>query len=238
LATAACLRRAGVDALVLESAPRVGDGWRRHYDRLHLHTARALSGLPGLALPRSAGQWVARDEVAAYLERYARRHQLDVRTSTTVTSVRPGAGGQWEVVTGGGAIAARWVVVATGYNRCPYVPDWPGRDRFTGRVLHASAYRGPAPFRDRTVLVAGTGNSGAEIAVDLVEGGAARVRMAIRTPPHVLLREVNGMPGQVSGVLMRHLPIPIADALVTAATRSAVGDLPAYGIGRPPRGPT
>ena len=70
------------------------------------------------------------------------------------------------------------------------------------------------PFAGRDVLVVGAGNTGAEIAVDLVEGGAGRVRMAIRTPPHVVLRESNGMPTQATGVIMAQLGIGADEALV------------------------
>jgi cation diffusion facilitator CzcD-associated flavoprotein CzcO len=80
------------------------------------------------------------------------------------------------------------------------------------------------------VLVVGSGNTGAEIAVDLVEGGAERVRIAVRTPPAVMLREANGMPSQVTGVLMRRLPLPIADALARSSARMLVGDLSEYGL--------
>jgi len=238
LATAAVLKRSGIQATVLERSDHVAASWRKHYDRLHLHTVRWLSNLPGYRFSRHHGRWVSRDGVIGYLERYARHHDLDVRTGVEVRRLDRDPNGEgWVLDTPEGPIRARFVVVATGYNHTPVLPDWPGRDGFAGELIHGQDYRNSEPYRGRDVLVVGSGNTGAEIAVDLVEGGAARVRMAIRTPPHVLLREVNGMPGQVSGVLMRHLPIPVADAIVIAATRASVGDLSAYGIGRPPRGP-
>ena len=83
LAAAAMLRRAGVEAIVLER-DRLGASWRRHYDRLHLHTVRWLSHLPGYRFSREHGRWVSRDGVVRYLERYARHHELDVRTGVEV----------------------------------------------------------------------------------------------------------------------------------------------------------
>ena len=83
LAAAACLRREGVEALVVER-DSVGSSWRRHYDRLHLHTVRWLSGLPGLPIDRREGRWVSRDGVVRYLERYARYHRLNIRTGVEV----------------------------------------------------------------------------------------------------------------------------------------------------------
>ena len=234
LATAAVLRRHGIEATILER-DSIAASWRKHYDRLHLHTVRWLSNLPGYRFSRSHGRWVSRDGVIAYLEGYARHHQLDVRTGVEVRRLDRSPDG-WTLDTSAGPIEARFVVVATGYNNTPVLPDWPGRDGFAGELIHGQDYRNPEPYRDRDVLVVGAGNTGAEIAVDLVEGGAARVRMAIRTPPHVLLREANGVPGQVGGVLLRRLPLRVADAIVEAAQRMDVGDLSVYGIGRPPRG--
>jgi putative flavoprotein involved in K+ transport len=218
-------------------ADDVGACWRRHYDRLHLHTVRWLSNLPGYRFSRKHGRWVSRDGVVGYLERYARHHDLDVRTGIEVARLsRDDTADEWVLDTGDGEVRARFVVVATGYNHTPVMPDWPGRDGFQGELIHGQDYRNPAPYADRDVLVVGAGNTGAEIAVDLIEGGAARVRVAIRTPPNVMLREANGIPAQVTGVLIRRLPLPIADALATSSARLLVGDLTEYGLPPSPRG--
>jgi len=238
LSAAAVLGRAGIDATVLERSGDVAASWRRHYDRLHLHTVRWLSNLPGYRFSRRHGRWVSRDGVIGYLERYARHHDLDVRTGVEVRRLdRDEADQGWVLDTSEGELRARFVVVATGYNHTPVLPDWPGRDEFTGDLVHGQDYRNPEPYRGRDVLVVGSGNTGAEIAVDLVEGGAARVRISIRTPPNVMLREVNGIPSQVTGVLMRYVPIPIADRIAAASARLAVGDLSEFGIPPAPRGP-
>ena len=84
LAAAATLKRCGIPAVVLERSEAVGASWRRHYDRLHLHTVRWLSNLPGYRFSRSHGRWVSRDGVVRYLERYVRHHGLDVRTGVEV----------------------------------------------------------------------------------------------------------------------------------------------------------
>ncbi|HKP91966.1 MAG TPA: NAD(P)/FAD-dependent oxidoreductase [Thermoleophilaceae bacterium] len=235
LATAAVLKQRGVSVVVLERSDDVGASWRKHYDRLHLHTVRWLSNLPGLRFSAKHGRWVSRDGVVGYLERYVRHHGLDVRTGVEVQRIERDGGG-WSLDTSQGTMQARFVVVATGYNHTPVMPDWPGRDGFAGDLIHGQDYRNPDPYRGRDVLVVGAGNTGAEIAVDLVEGGAGRVRVAIRTPPHVLLREVNGMPSQVTGLVLRRLPIRVADALAANTQKLFVGDLSRYGIGTPPRG--
>jgi cation diffusion facilitator CzcD-associated flavoprotein CzcO len=235
LAAGARLRRRGIEAVLVERADRVGSSWGTHYDRLHLHTVRWLSGLPGLRIPRTFGKWVARDDVQRYLQLYAEHHQLQVRLSTEVRRLEPQPDG-WFLTTSDKPLSARWIVIATGFNREPFLPAWPGRDHFTGELIHSSRYRNPRPFVDRTVLVVGTGNSGAEIAADLAEGAARTVWLAVRTPPNILRRDVGGFPSQALGVLMRPLPVTLVDRVTRLAQRITVGDLSRYGLDRPARG--
>jgi len=238
LAAAYALRARGIRAVVLEKSDRVGASWRRHYDRLRLHTTRRLSALPGLAMPRSFGRWVARDDVVRYLEKYAEHHELEIVTGVEVSRVEPTADGTgWLLhATGGRELTGSAAVVATGYNHTPYVPEWPGRDTYTGEFLHAGEYRGPAPFAGRDVLVVGVGNTGAEIAVDLVEGGASRVRLAVRTAPHIVRRSTAGWAAQYTGVLCRRLPSALVDRMARPMARLSVPDLSAQGLPRPDSG--
>jgi putative flavoprotein involved in K+ transport len=237
LATAAMLSRRGVDVVVIDRAEAVGASWRGHYDRLHLHTVRWLSDLPGMRFPRSHGRWVHRDGVIEYLERYASHHDLELMMDTDVRGLRPGDDGGWVLETSPqGDVLADTVVVAMGYNHTPFMPEYPGRNGFEGTLTHASRYRNPDPYRDRDVLVVGSGNTGAEIAVDLVEGGARRVRLAVRTPPNIVRREVGGTPNQVMAVALRPLPPSFVDAFVRVAQRVTIGDLSAYGLPKPERG--
>ncbi|MEU5977936.1 NAD(P)/FAD-dependent oxidoreductase [Streptomyces sp. NPDC047315] len=258
LSVAAALRERGVRAVVLEKSGAVGTSWRGHYDRLRLHTTRRMSALPGLPMPRSFGRWVHRDDVVRYLEKYAEVHELEVVTGVEVTRVepapadarRPGRPGWLLHATGGRRLTGRAVVVATGYNHTPRLPDWPGLDTYTGEVVHASAYRNPGPYAGKDVLVVGVGNTGAEIAVDLAEGkkpgrgklgatgdgAAARVRIAVRTPPHIMRRSTMGWPAQRSAVLVRRLPVRVVDGLAAALTKVAVPDLTAHGLPRPRAG--
>ncbi|MGW3289806.1 flavin-containing monooxygenase [Streptomyces sp. NPDC001002] len=235
LAAAGALHARGLDALVLECDDTIASSWRHHYDRLHLHTPRWLSGLPGFAIPESEGRWVSRDGVVRYLDAYAEFHRLTVRTGVKVTRIDREHGG-WSVRTPGEDLRARTVIVATGYNHTPAIPDWPGKGEFTGELIHSSAYRNGEPFKDRDVMVVGSGNSGAEIAVDLTEHGARRVRISVRTPPHVLPRQAYGIPTQVFSVLMRRMPSALADALVEPMRRLTVPDLTAYGFPDPGKG--
>ncbi|MFF8631366.1 flavin-containing monooxygenase [Streptomyces werraensis] len=238
LSVAYALRARGVRAVVLERSERVGDSWRRHYDRLHLHTTRRRSALPGLPMPRRFGRWPSRDDVVRYLEKYAEHHRLEIVTGVEVSRVERTADGTgWLLrATGGRELTGAAVVVATGFNHTPRVPDWPGRDAYTGELLHASRYRNAKPFAGRDVLVVGVGNTGAEIAVDLVEGGASRVRLAVRTPPHIVRRSTAGWPAQYSGILVRRLPVPLVDRISRLQARVAVPDLSEHGLPRPQTG--
>src|SRR3954462_957651 len=234
LATAGALRHHGIGSVVLER-DAIGASWRKHYDRLHLHTSRHLSHLPGYRMPRRYGNWVARDDVVEYLEDYVQAHNLDVRTGVEVEGLERD-GEDWRVRTSDGDFIAPRVVVATGYNRHQHLPDWPGVATYTGELIHSGNYRNPDPYAGKTVLLVGTGNSGAEICVDLIEGGAKHVQMSVRTPPTVLLRDTNGMPGQALGLVFRHMPVPVMDRMGPTIQKTAVGDLSEHGLPLPPAG--
>jgi putative flavoprotein involved in K+ transport len=229
LSVAATLRARGIDATVIERG-RVGEPWRSRYDRLHLHTIRSLSHLPGYRIPRDFGRWVARDQFVQYLEQYAAQYRLEPRLGIEATRIDRD-NGHWSVRTTAGTIPARVVVVATGYTRLPHLPRWPGS--FDGPMVHSVDYRNPQSYRDQDVLIVGTGNSGTEIAVDLAEGGAARVRIAVRTPPNILRRDVKGFPIQLFGIVFRRLPPRVLDPLVYVLERTTTPDLSAFGLPRP-----
>ncbi|MFJ3947119.1 flavin-containing monooxygenase [Streptomyces griseoaurantiacus] len=238
LAAAQALRAKGVRAVVLERSDQVGSSWRGHYERLRLHTTRGLSSLPGLAMPRSFGRWVSRENVVRYLEKYAEHHELEIVTGVEVSRVERAPDGEgWLLrASGGRELTGRAVVLATGFNHTPYVPQWPGREDWSGEFLHAGSYRSPAPYAGRDVLVVGAGNTGAEIAVDLVEGGARRVRLAVRTVPHIVRRSTAGWAAQYSAVLVRRLPVRLVDRLARTMCRISVPDLTAQGLPRPETG--
>jgi putative flavoprotein involved in K+ transport len=232
LATAAALWARGVPSVILERDGDLAASWRGHYDRLHLHTVRWLSHLPGYRIPREEGPWVSRDGVIRYLERYAAHHDLDIRTGARVDRLER-EDGDWVLRSPAGDVRATAVVLATGYNHSPFQPNWPGREHFAGELLHARDYRNASPFRGRDVLVVGAGNTGAEIAVDLAEHGASRVRLAVRTPPYILRRSQVGIPTQLTGVLLRYVPAAVADRLAEPVRRMSVPRLDHKGLPDP-----
>ena len=239
LSAAAALSRRGVDALVLDRDDRVGGTWARRYDRLHLHTIRQFSGLAHYPVPRRHPRYLSKDEYAEYLKDYAEHFQMRILLGERVTAVRPGAQGSWEVETADRTRTTRIVIIATGHYTEPRLPVWEGAAEFRGPIIHSSAYRSGRDFRGQRALVVGLGNSGAEIAADLVEQGAASVAIAVRTPPPIVTREVLGvLPTQLFGIALMPLGFPhVIDRVGAALRRRSVGDLRPYGIEEASWGP-
>lgn len=235
LACAARLGAHGLSALVLEKAGAVGAVWRRHYDRLHLHTDRAHSGLPGLPMPRDYPRYPSRDQVVAYLEHYASHFALATEFHCTVRSIRRHADA-WQVDAATRRYGAPIVVIATGWADFPQRPDWPGQELYRGELMHSCDYRNPAPFAGRRVLVVGFGNSGGEIALDLAESGVD-VAIAVRGPVRILPRELLGLPILTWAIAQARLPPRLADALNAPAIRLAVGSTRGLGLTIARKGP-
>src|SRR6185295_9523569 len=147
-------------------ASRIGDSWRRRWDSLRLFTPAAYSGLPGMPFPAPPMHLPDKDEVADYLERYAERFDLPVRSATRAESlVRDGE--RWVLRTSRGTLQADNVVVATGPLQRPRVPELAARLSPDIHQLHSSDYHSPFDLPDGPVLVVGAGNSGAQIALEL-----------------------------------------------------------------------
>ena len=234
LASAAELARSGLASVVLEQNA-IGASWRGRYDRLRLNTSRWTSTLPRAPYARGTSLFPSRDEVVRYLEDYVQQNGLDVRLGTRVGRIDREDGG-WVLETTAGEMQASHVIVATGFEHTPVIPEWPGREGFQGRLLHAGEYQNAEAFGGADVLVVGPGCSGMEIAYDLADGGAKRVQLAVRTPPNIAPRAKGGLPGDPIAVAMLRLPPRIADALMKVVLRLAVGDLSAYGLPRPDEG--
>jgi putative flavoprotein involved in K+ transport len=232
LSAAAMIEAKGIPALVLERGESVAMSWRSRYDRLRLNTLRWMSTPPGYRIPRRCGRYPSRDDFVAYLDEYARRHRLRIQPNTEATRVDP----DWRVTTNNGPLEALHVVIATGHDRIPRIPDWPGKEGFTGELIHAAHYRNAKPYVGKDVLIVACGNTGTEIAQDLVEGGAARVRTSMRTPPNVVARDLLGVPVNITTGMLEAMPAPVFDAVGRATQWVMFGDLRKHGIPRAPRG--
>ncbi|MBN9222497.1 MAG: NAD(P)/FAD-dependent oxidoreductase [Mesorhizobium sp.] len=234
LAVAACLRQAGLDFVMLEKEQQAAPAWRRHYERVHLHTTKRYSSLPFVPFPRDYPRYVPRDLFVEYLDSYARRFDIEPRFGETVRSiVRDGRG--WRVEATSGSLRAWHVVIASGYNAEPLKPGFAGIETFKGYMLHSADYRNPAPFAGQSVLVVGMGNTGAEIALDLAEGGA-RPTISVRGGVHIVPRELFGVPIQMVGMATRFGPQRVNDALFPIILDLVQGRLEKFGLTRPKQG--
>jgi cation diffusion facilitator CzcD-associated flavoprotein CzcO len=235
LACAATMRAAGLDVTVCEKADKVGSVWRRHYDRLHLHTDRGHSGLPGMAMPRSYPLYPSRGKVVEYLESYAARFDITPVFNTAVASIRR-EDALWSADTNQGVIAAPVAVIATGIADAPYRASWPGSELYQGTVVHSSDYRNPTPYLGKRVLVVGFGNSGGEIALDLANAGVD-VALAVRSAIQVLPRDLLGLPILTWAVFYQRLPARLVDAINAPILRLAIGSIEELGLRRAAKGP-
>jgi len=236
LAAAAALDEAGVESVVLERGPSVATSWRERHEELRLNTIRWLSDLPGLRIPRPAGRWVSRDAYISYLERFAASHRLDIQFNVHVQRLDP-AGGGWRIRSSTGSHETGQVIVASGYDRVPWMPDWPGRSRFSRPVMHVSGLRRATDLAGLRVLLVGAGNSGIEIAGHLVDAGVAALWLSVRSPPNLLPRELAGVPLHPVSLPLRALPERPRDYLAQRISRLAFGDLARYGLPAPRQGP-
>ena len=232
---AATLKGKGRRPLVIEKSTQVGASWRNHYQRLHLHTVKALSALPGLPFPDEAPRYVPRQGVVDYLAAYAARAGIEPCFGEEADGDRP----------------RPFRPLA---HLDPFRPDLRLRRRRSspaarttirsrrrstarsasargGRIVHSRDYRDATPFAGERVLVVGMGNTGAEIALDLAEHGVA-VALSVRSPVNIVHRDVLGRPTQQTSIMLARLPTPIGDALARLLCDVTVGDIGRYGLPR------
>jgi len=236
IATAAGLERRGLDAIVLERGGAVALAWRNHYDCLHLHTNKGASGLPGRPMPADYPKYPSRDQVVDYLEEYAVSEGVQVRLNTEVANCHR-TSDLWETVTTTGEITESVnVVIATGLSQIPHMPRYPKQDLYEGEIVHSADYRNGRPYVDQYVLVVGFGNSGGEIALDLM-GHGAHVFISVRNPAVVVPRDVAGIPVLTIASWLSVFPPKVGDWLSKPLLRIMVGDLSKVGIPKAPWGP-
>jgi len=235
IGAALALKDVGLRPFVIERAASVASSWRGRYDRLRLNTCRWLSHLPDRRFARGTPLFPTREDLIAHIDEHAREAGIEIRLETRVNRVDAHDSG-WRAETDGGAVESTQMVIATGYEGEPVIPNWEGRNEFSGRLLHSAEYRNPEPFLGERVLVVGSGCSGMEIAYDLA-AGAAKVWLSARTPPNILLREgPGGFPGDVIAATLLHTPVRFADAFARFARRMDLGDLSEYGLPVPEEG--
>jgi putative flavoprotein involved in K+ transport len=168
LSTAYHLTRRGRPCLILDSYARVGDNWRQQWDTLRLYTPAKYDGLPGMPFPGDRWEFPQKDQVGDYLESYAARFELPVRTSTQVDRLEAGPGTGYTLTLGDETITCDNVVVATGtFGRTPNIPAFATELSPAILQLHSSAYRRPEQLQSGGVLVVGASHSGGDIAYEV-----------------------------------------------------------------------
>lgn len=231
LAAARVLTEQGLPVKILEASGRVADPWRGRHPGLRLNIHRKFAGLPGQVAPRSDGTYLKRDTVIAQLQRYAEGTRADIRFGTDVSKVSKLPGG-WTVETGSSTLVAQNLIVATGRERVPHLPDWPGRDDYTGEILHVADLGDVSRFDGKSVLVIGAGNSGTDALNHLARHRPREVMVSLRYGPAVVPKRIFGYPLHGLARVFAALPTGLLDPAFKLTERMFVGDLRRCGMTR------
>jgi putative flavoprotein involved in K+ transport len=181
LAMGYCLQKLGLNFVLLEKAQRVGDSWRNRYDSLTLFTPAEYDSLPGLNFPAPKGTSPTKNQVADYLERYAQHFALPVQLQTQIELLEK-RGDVFYLETNRGAFAAARVIVATGPFQTPFIPSLAKPLDTSILQLHSSTYFNKQQLPDGEVLVVGSGNSGLQIAEELLASHSVTVAQGKSQP--------------------------------------------------------
>jgi glycine/D-amino acid oxidase-like deaminating enzyme len=215
------LRQMNVDVLILERTPRVGDVWRERYHSLTLHNEVWANSLPYIDFPPTWPAFLPKDKLAEWLESYAKFMELNVWTGCEVVSASYSEGQDaWAIEfrdpdSKTRTIRAQHVVLATGsVSGVPNRPHIDGLENYSGQVLHSSEFTSAENYREKNVVVFGTGNSGHDIAQELHNHGARAVSIVQQGPTCVLSLEPSGT--LAYSIYGEGLPVDDVD-LITAA---------------------
>jgi putative flavoprotein involved in K+ transport len=167
LVTGYYLKRRRVPFAIFDANERVGDAWRNRWDSLRLFSPARLSGIDGMKVPAGRNEFITKDEMADYLESYARHHDLPVYNGLRVERLGRSPDGRFEIRAGGRRVLAENVIVAMSNYQCPKIPSFATGLDPAIRQLHSNEYRNPGQLQDGDVLIVGAGNSGAEIAKEV-----------------------------------------------------------------------
>ncbi|MCB0668549.1 MAG: NAD(P)/FAD-dependent oxidoreductase [Saprospiraceae bacterium] len=228
LAIAGRLKKAGIDFRMLERDQHIASMWHKHYDRLRLHTVKQSSHLPEQPFPADYPLYVPREKLVQYYTEYADKFGIKPVFGIEAQKIEREKD-SWKVITNSNTYLAGKVVVATGSNRLPICPQWPGEEEFTGSIIHSRDYKNPYPFKGKKVLVIGMGNTGAEIALDLAEHDI-ETYISVRSPVNIVPRDVLGRPAQLTAQKLEKLPFGLGRIISRISTRMIIGDLSKYGL--------
>ena len=235
LAVAHALMNAGVPTAILEKESRLAEPWHRRHRQLHLNTHRDLSSLPGLAYPPGTPAFPHRTVVISHMNDFREENRLPVQFGVAVEEITF-KGDHWAVLTSAGLRLARHVVIATGRDRQPFIPEWKGMKGFAGRIIHAADFGDAQDYAGKKVLVVGAGNSGFDALNHLAGIDTAAIWLSARNGPAILPKRIGKIAVHRLSPFMAHLPLRAADALMAATQRLVFGDLTKFGMPPAPSG--
>ena len=230
------LQQRGVAVQILEAAPKPGASWRGRHEQLHLNTHRRFSGLPGAPLPAQLGVYVSREDFVRHIETYAAALGPIIRYGVQAERLRRDEAGGWIVQTAQGELRAHHIIIATGPERQPAIPEWPGREDFQGELIHSAAFRHAEDYIGKRVLLVGASNSGVDIGNHLSEVAIGPSWVSIRSGPTIVPERIFGLSAHIPFMWLRPLPIKAQDWMVALLGRVFLGDLRRYGLPRPKAG--
>ncbi|RVX19505.1 putative indole-3-pyruvate monooxygenase YUCCA4 [Vitis vinifera] len=239
LAASACLSEHGVPSLILERSDCIASLWQqRTYDRLKLHLPKQFCELPLYRFPEDFPKYPTKQQFISYMESYASHFSIHPRFKQQVQRAYFDPSCKlWKVQTQDFEYISRWLIVATGENAEPLIPEILGLERFRGRVVHTSVYKSGSDFRNQRVLVVGCGNSGMEVSLDLCRYNASP-HIVVRNTVHVLPREMFGLSTfGVAMALLKWLPLRLVDKFLLLVANFTLGNTDHLGLRRPKTGP-
>jgi len=231
MATATELHARGIPVTILEASDRVADPWRARHPKLRLNIHRYFAQLPGHHPPRKADTYLPRDAVVEYLSEYAETLKDQIQFNTRVLSVHR-TGDVWNIETNKGKYECTDLIVATGREKIPDMPVWPGMEDFGGKVIHAADFGDPSDYNGKNVLVIGAGNSGTDVLNHLSRSTPAQVWVSVRHGPSILPSRIFGYPLQRLANLFSLFPQWSLDPMFSAMQWAFFGNLRRHGLRR------
>ena len=235
LTTAHALKKKGIHATIIDGASRIAEPWRARHPQLKLNIYRSFADLPGLPMSKKHGDFVPRDAVVEHLETYARQLDLPIQFETEARKITRKSN-LWQIETTQGLFKADHVIIASGREKYPHLPDWPGRDSFNGEILHSANLGNIKRYAGRNILVVGAGNSGTDVLNHLSRIGTGKVWVSLRHGPTIMPTRLFGFPMHRLARQFAMLPLPLLDAMLTLTQRLVYGNLSPYGFRSHPEG--